>query len=263
MVDSTKPRVTRIQVATFHVSGLYLMGRKEVRFVVPSVFSPMGWVRRKLTGSEMCQVWDIPQDIAKILNPKEIGMICKGPTPPFPMKIVDNSLSGNCSRKRPVAVIDSESEKQLRLTTEVNVDGEVRGPSEAVQDTEMERKLRAVKADDAAVPEYLWDFVLVPSKDMLKISKLQILRNFVLQWLKKRIQWQFLKWFYGKYQRLTKALGAGTFSNYSSWRRTLERHLGKSKEARLDWTAGTECMTRYANAEWWEWTGGSRPHFWR
>jgi hypothetical protein len=37
----------------------------------------------------------------------------------------------------------------------------------------------------------------------------------------------------------------------------------RSVEARRDWEAGRECISGYSNSRWWEWTEGSRPHFWR
>jgi hypothetical protein len=39
--------------------------------------------------------------------------------------------------------------------------------------------------------------------------------------------------------------------------------LKRGVEARKDWEAGRECIARYSNSNWWEWTEGSRPQFWR
>jgi len=58
-VITTEIGVAQLQPSTYHAAGLYPLKKPAVRFVVPSVFSPTGWVRQKLTGPEMCQVWDI------------------------------------------------------------------------------------------------------------------------------------------------------------------------------------------------------------
>jgi len=52
-VGQSKPQVIRLQPTMCHAGGLYPMDLKGVRFVVPCVLSPTGWVRRKLTGTEM------------------------------------------------------------------------------------------------------------------------------------------------------------------------------------------------------------------
>jgi len=62
-------------------------------------------------------------------------------------------------------------------------------------------------------------------------------------------------------QEISKLLH--TCTEYLVWKRKLKDYLGKSTEASLDWQAGAECVARYANAERWEWTHVSRPHFWR
>ena len=125
----------------------------------------------------------------------------------------------------------------------------------------MKRKLKAVKSDDAAVPEYLWNLVLVPDGEVTVIRSLDALRSFILRWLKRRLTREFWGWFQTKYPRFMRSLCAA--KGYPSWRGRLLDYLSKSREASLDWEAGAECVERYANSDWWEWSDGSRPHFWR
>jgi hypothetical protein len=77
-VDPKVPRVIQLQPTTYHVSGLFPLGKVNVRFVVPSIFSSTGWVRRKLTGAEMCKVWDLPDDVTGGLNAREVNLLCNG-----------------------------------------------------------------------------------------------------------------------------------------------------------------------------------------
>lgn len=70
-----------------------------------------------------------------------------------------------------------------------------------INDSEMERKLKAIKADDAAVAEYLWDLVLVPDGDEHLIKQLNVLRNWVLCWLKRKFTREFSRWFIEKYKK--------------------------------------------------------------
>jgi hypothetical protein len=131
-----------------------------------------------------------------------------------------------------------------------------RGISEAIG------KLQATKSDDAAVPEYLWSNVLVPSGDMAMIEKLPVLRKFALRWVKRRMTKGFLSWFFGRRSDFGDQVRNIRYGDYTRWASYLQEYLGSHKEARLDWEAGHECMTRFANFTWWKWTEGSRPHFW-
>jgi len=49
----------------------------------------------------------------------------------------------------------------------------------------------------------------------------------------------------------------------SEWNQKLQRLLKINPEALKDWIAGRDCINRCSHATWWEWTHGSRPHFWR
>ncbi len=102
------------------------------------------------------------------------------------------------------------------------------------------RNLKAAKNDDAPIPEYLWDQAIVPDGNPLKLGALSGLRTFALRWWCRHTTKEFLKWMRNKHSP----------------------SLHSSEYVR-DLNAGRDCITRCCNASWWEWSGGSRPLFWR
>jgi hypothetical protein len=56
-----------------------------------------------------------------------------------------------------------------------------------------ERNKKVAKADDAEVPKFLWDQVLVPSGDRRQLWALGILQGLALRWWKRRLQQEFLE----------------------------------------------------------------------
>lgn len=117
-------------------------------------------------------------------------------------RVLEWSLSGDCaSRKRISATDEPEEGKRPRLDGSPRLDEQHQDMTTMINDSEMERKLKAVKADDAAVPEYLWDLVLVPDGDEHLIKQLNVLRNWVLCWLKRKFTREFSRWFIEKYKK--------------------------------------------------------------
>jgi len=213
-VVTNKPRVIQLQPTTYHIGGLFPMHKKDARFVVPSVFSTMGWVRRKLTGFEMCQVFDVPSEVCHRLTSKEVSVLCK--TPFLPLKIAAKVLEVvDLARglKRATSLdLKREGTKRTRIgKAEADL---TQAPMVTSMEAELERKLRAVKSDDAAVPEYLWDLILVPDGDQAKTAKLSHLRGFILCWLKRNFRREFIRWFYVKYPKLAKRLVGLCKSDY-------------------------------------------------
>jgi hypothetical protein len=70
---------------------------------------------------------------------------------------------------------------------------------------------------------------------------LDVIRLFALRWWKKQTIRDFLKWLNHKYPPAHRCSG----------------------ECIKEKKAGADCLARYANSSWWEWTAGSRPLFWR
>ena len=109
------------------------------------------------------------------------------------------------------------------------------------------RNAEAVKADDAAVPEYLWnDQVLgrpATAEDRVCLGK--------------------LRWF---------VLGLWKRAVYVSFRNHMRRTHGpdwwvlpgdRGTELQRDREAGQDCLVRVMKATWWDWDDGSRLFFWR
>jgi hypothetical protein len=87
-------------------------------------------------------------------------------------------LTVNCS-------VEVERESKIVKTKE----------KEQGEEATMDRKKSAAKADDAEIPEYLWDQVLVPDQDPYHKRALTQFRT-LGRWWKRRTRKKFLMWFY-------------------------------------------------------------------
>jgi hypothetical protein len=261
------PKVIQIRPRTYHVGGLYPVGEVGGRFVAPSILSPTGWVRRKLSGRETCLVKDVAEEYVDKLNSKEVSEICKGRV--FPLRVALAVLSqwDEQTQSEPRET-GAKAGKQLKLAAldegSLVVDEKKGGlllaeESHQVKEVQSSRKQKAAEADDAQVPEYLWDDQLAPCGNSNRIRQLGVLRETVLRWVKRRLTREFLLWFFDRYPG---AKGNGQFGegkDYVTWVQTLHSLLSITKESRLDWDAGRECVARFANSTWSEWPAGSRP----
>jgi hypothetical protein len=122
--------------------------------------------------------------------------------------------------------------------------------------------LKAVKKDDAEVCKYLWSFTLIPGSDDVKAGALTHLRLFALWWWKVHTRRDSLGWFF-KHDGIPKSPLTKDNLLLNKVYTELARSLNSRQEAKRDWEAGKECITRCCNSSWWEWDGGSRPHHWR
>jgi len=263
---AVRPDVISLRPGTYHAGGLYPISKGPCRLIVPSVFSPTGWVRRKLSGKELCAAQDIAEEQFDKLSSKEIAELCQGEV--FPLKVALVALDDVVLRKT-LTWASEPVDKRTRCEqdSEANNQRKVEDVPIAFSDpagnVEGERKWKATKADDAQVPEYLWDMQLVPCGDPHKIEKVSILRNFALRWVKRHTTRSFLSWFFGKHVGATRWCRHERGVSYIEWSTALHDYLNSHKEGRLNWEAGGECVARFADSSWWEWGSGSRPHFWR
>jgi hypothetical protein len=85
--NSNESRATKLGKNLFHGGGLYPSQESNFRVVAPCLFSPTGWVKRKLTGREVCLLKDIPEDIIKSLPSDKIEVICQDEDV-IPLKII-------------------------------------------------------------------------------------------------------------------------------------------------------------------------------
>jgi hypothetical protein len=148
--------------------------------------------------------------------------------------------------------------KQWEMTTVVSVakaKEESLGTKEEVkEDTTTQSRqdgatvtAKAVKADDASVPEHLWDtriFSLASLERLESTSmdlKSQALKVF-------REKWLFRFW-YKKVER-----------DFVDWYRNTQHKAGSETAI---WNAGMQACVHARRASWWDWEGGSSIFFWR
>jgi len=264
-VKSSRPKLLQVRPNTYHVEGLFPIGAENVQVVAPSVFSSTKWVKRRLSGLEMCRIRDIPDDLAESLSSAELVRVVRDNSI-IPLKVyrsvlywvkpgVTDAGDGEYSQAETVGQDENEV-KRVRLAD----------PNEGklVFDGDSERKNRnfkATKHDDAEVPQYLWDEVIVQDGNEAQLKALNCLRNLALRWVKRRLTRGFTKWFCNKHAEL--GLNPNVHVSYQEWSKSFYLQLNKNRQAKREWAAGRECVARVADSTWWEWTAGSRPHFWR
>jgi len=137
------------------------------------------------------------------------------------------------------------SERHLEVDKERVVQFEVKAES-------WDRNAKATKADDAAIPEYLWNRRITPTLDPLVIAKLDVIRRFALRWWNRNLEHGFFLWF--------KA--AHPSEDLLDFVYKVNRKR-KHPQAERDWDASMDCLRRSRRSTWWEWSDGSRPYFWR
>jgi hypothetical protein len=153
---------------------------------------------------------------------------------------------------------------------------ELRAEMEAVQ-----REQKATKADDAEVSEFLlWASHLVADgptewserqQKGLEMSMKVIRERLLCRWARRLLRsfWTWMK----EHHCDVKTVSAEHHSNLVSWNTATQSSSGErkycrwwvgiAKDARTDFEAGGECISRAARSTWWAWDDGSRPFFWR
>jgi hypothetical protein len=113
----------------------------------------------------------------------------------------------------------------------------------------------ATKADDAKVPEYLWNDRIHSCMDStIQNNALHTIRLFALWWLRRKVQREFLPWFKHRYPILIM---------HDINQPVKIKSILKDKEESKDWLVGRECIEKCSDSSWWEWDRGSRPQYWQ
>jgi len=77
---SCLPQLVREAIAirpnTFHSGELLPWGSFQARVVAPCIFSKTGWVRRRLTGSEVLKALDVPDELSASLTSCQVKTVC-------------------------------------------------------------------------------------------------------------------------------------------------------------------------------------------
>jgi hypothetical protein len=146
------------------------------------------------------------------------------------------------------------------------------------------REQKAVKSDDAEVPEHLWEEHLFGSsgwadawlEDRDRFTRAcKLLKSGMLRWWKRTVCRSLNTWIDCQYPHIREdfletspvvILGvSGPLyewseegkSIYSKW------HHVRMSEACVDLVPGSDAVARAANSTWFEWDDGSRPFHWR
>jgi hypothetical protein len=185
-----------------------------------------------------------------------------------------------------VAEEDSAKKEALEVGTEEEMVDKL---LEDVSRQQRERK--AVKADDAAVPEYLWEEHLREGSGMSEWDKKAVhdlrtvsswLRERMLCWWKRKVVSSYVKWMKEKYVieewmvdrtvKVNLAGGGDEWCGYGQDRyewesggRDFYRKWWKDRLVATieDLIPASDAIARAAESSWWNWDDGSRPFHWR
>ncbi len=253
------PQLLPLRPFTYHCEGLFPWNQRRCLIVAPSCHSKTGWSRRRLSGSEMLRVLDVPLSVEPLLCSAQIKSICNDVsfTPIKCILAFMDSLLRLFSLEPSgflASVVSSHSPPIAVMTPAFNSDP-LPQPDHT---TATARKQKAVKADNAAVPVELWNsrihFPPIPIiLQCLKTAFLDGLRTLALRWWRRNTLRSFLHWF--KCTHLGPTAPSITTSTV--------QHIITQFSLHRDWIAGRDCIRRAAGATWWEWDLGSRPFFWR
>jgi hypothetical protein len=203
-------------------------------------------------------------------------------------------LVGAATEPLPLRFGSSEAPQKFGSPEEVQGKGSKREILDQIARDLRERK--AVKSDDAAIPEYLWEEhltaddvrVWTPSDRVGLPRAMDLLRARMLRWWKKRVTTSYLVWLKEEHPRLRRKGasviegGVDAFEDAGGtakcwWRDRKDGYRWKSggrqeyqkwwrdrfTESPRDWWSGRDAITRAARTSWWSWDDGSTPLYWR
>jgi hypothetical protein len=237
-------------------NGLLLWERRGYMVEAPTVYSKEQWVRRRLASKELCAVLDVPRDILKEKECKTLLLSMKipGKVRAHVVESIREALRA-VARKRPVSLSleDRSSRKRVRFAmdkTSPNTSPRLRAIPSIDQGEQRDTvTVKSAKADDAGVPEHLWDdrcrnLGWIRELPTLQVKKaLDTLRvKFFLRIWKRKVASNFWRWMMDM--------------NKAGWWRDHE-------DRRRSFDAGLKAIHYASQASWWEWDGGSFPFFWR
>jgi hypothetical protein len=112
IVNLAKPQIVKIRPNIFYHGGLFPLESTGPQFVTLCVFSPTGWVRRKLNKKEMCRLKDLPGDVLGSLSTKQVAGLCRDSSM-VPIKVIIWLLDmmKNSDSKSPILEVAVEEEK--------------------------------------------------------------------------------------------------------------------------------------------------------
>ena len=267
----------------------------DEEFIVPSVMSRTGWVKRCLTLQELGAVFDFPELYMAHLSRKrdtigdaDLKFIFNSNTVPIKVVSILKCLIGSITSPEASQLEFIEKSNKLIRSPDIELDyksGLLQNPDTGelalinIKDESAKYlKLygeKTARSDDAAVPVELWNGVLFEkyfshiAYSPLKHGRaLEVLRNkFALRIYTINVVKSFFKF-------IKKNYGSDWLKFYLVTRKQIK---GKGQKRKRGWTSkieryhrlrgdlsiGMEGLTRVIQGSWWEWDYGSTLFFWR
>lgn len=247
-------------------ASLLDVGGTATRYVLRCVKSPTGWVRRRLTLSELAKAWDVPEPIRHVVPLDSIFSSMGDLRGAVPFKVRFYILENIFELQDGAAVCfppagHGVKRKVLDLASGLgglHADGaaptskrfagsEVLS-SGALTFPPVVRTHETVKSDGADIPVELWDSRIrsvvqasVRTEAQFQTA-LQVLRIFMHKVWCRRVAHSFWQWIL----------------------QARRQQLGSTKGIDVrNYRAGLAAINHALDSDWWEWRRGSAPFFWR
>lgn len=251
-----------------HPGGFLPIMDLNTSVVCPSVFSPTGWVRRRLTMQELARCFDIPDVLASSWETSYHQQLPFSRMP-FTVAAPTKLLAPLVTR------VHTSFGAPLTLNLELSrvyppVGPQTSRPCSPVSADEATcslplgfGRLKAAKNDDADIPVGYWDNLVwrrwsmdeqVQAAASEYIEQHQESPLTALRKLGLRFWWRTL---YRSFRRFMQH----EYGTSHWWLRPPDPQIAEVWSKTM--AAARDCLTRAAAADWWEWHGGSRLFFWR
>ena len=222
-------------------------------FALPSVFSHIGWVKRKLTLFEILRALDVPKYMDN-----ELKLLCNDNS--F-LDAIMHAPPGKISLLLTLSLLaDSTQDQKSRLTSTSSLyQAVIKGNFNpiSIQESSIDE---SVKADDAAVPTSLWNRKLflhprkyIPEKHDRILENLG--EKFDLRWYRKHLMQSFSRYMQSKHGIDWAIKLSDAIKQYI--------HGNTKSEIIVDGNVGADAVGRAVNADWWNCSDGSTLLFWR
>jgi hypothetical protein len=238
------------------MDGLLHWGRRFHNVESPTVFSKTQWVRRRLTSKELVSVLDLPVDRMKDIDRDLLvrKLAVPGKVRARVMEEVREWIAPQLAcLKRPLVRTFAEAPRKRpklepwglseQASTAMDKRHDLAGLAESTVTT------KAAKADDAAVPVYLWNNQCYRGINMEGLDSTAvdaafdvIRRGILLRRWKKNVGRDFRRWI----MRMDAD---------DAWKDSADRAASLR--------AGGKALFYSSQTSWWEWDAGSFPFFWR
>ena len=177
----TIPKVTATIHDSFHAGGLFPWLERQPSFLIPCVFSPTRWVKRRLSFKERLGVQDIPISIISsmtALEQRKLSQMTFTPIKCLTAVIHGVFLQGTITLSGGGEVVEHppKPKKPKSASPASRAQGNAVGsnvPGAWVNNIRHNKDEKAVKHDDAKVPIHFWNTSLAEKLGMAALSDKQ------------------------------------------------------------------------------------------